>query len=117
MTYTQLCAATKKQILALPKSRALWHQKIVCHSVGIIPTGKKHDSGWGSMRLLVVHPHPDTRIRIIDCAADDIQLEPGPMWHIDCLPKSGILHFWCHGLIEIGNRMSSVHLRVVEAKP
>jgi hypothetical protein len=73
----------------------------------IIPTAKKHDSGYPIMRFCLCNGE-DEPIGLIEVGSDVINLqntnygrsEQFPKngihtWNIDCLPTSGYLRVWC----------------------
>lgn len=112
---------TRKELLATPmKSDPHAHTK--CDSFVIIPTGKKHESGYGEIAIIACDDKGLPICKTIDYA-DDINLivydryekygNPKSMVpqeeilhtiRIDCLPKSKALHIWGHGSFDLKSR-------------
>ena len=91
--------ARKKELLALGYFAPT--KPVV--SIVIVPTGKKHDSGWGCMKFIllddsnkicgVVGGGSDV-IHLTERFDKTIKVYP---WKVDCLPVSGCVSFWCGG--------------------
>ena len=101
---------TRKELLDIPFRE--WND--VLHNVSdvwIIPTGKKHDSGWGNMRFVATF-YRKTRLDPIERIAfgmncDSISLY-GDRVGIDCDAKSRLVHVFCHKPFSISEDFSSI---------
>ena len=108
MTKKPINEMTRKEILAV-KPREDYRTPVKCDGFILIPTRMKHASGYNKMKIVAVDKK---MFPICNCATscDVINLlnfdtycnaygSPIPesaiakRWHIDCLPKSGLLYF------------------------
>lgn len=119
---------TRKEILAV-KPRDDWMKPVMCRGFILIPTRRKHDSGYKQMEIVAVD---SSNYPICKCSAsyDVINLikydrynkivktpipenEATYRWHIDCLPKCGLLYFstWDEHQTEICADSSSIDIK------
>ena len=122
---------TKKEFESLP-FREAWDKPIICNSLVILPTRRKHESGWRNMDFVAIK-NGKPICRVSGCSdvlhfdgLGGYGLEKGysttfvPFdinpkgWTMDCLAKSGLLHIWCNGEILIGNAMSSLEIYAIK---
>jgi len=114
---------SRAEFLALPHRE--WNEEIVCDAVVIIPTGRKHDSGYGAMdyaaviegepKLLLAGGSDVVHIEGIGGYGDNWlekygglpQSVPPTGWNIDCLRKSRLLRLFARGRIKCGPALSS----------
>lgn len=100
---------TRKELLAAPKRDP--NKKIVATGVYVIPTNKKHDSGYRCMSF--VAETEDGLIQFGGCC-DDVSFE-GEHFSMDCDFKTKLLHVWNRNKFEvIGVDFSSI--RFIELK-
>lgn len=79
---------TKEQLLQVPKRE--WNKTIVASSVYVIPSRRKHDSGWTCMDFVA-----DTEEGLVRFggSCDDVSLK-GEHFRMDCLYPSRIIRIW-----------------------
>ena len=102
---------TRKDFEQLPY-RKEWNIDVKCDVIVILPTRKKHDSGWRLMDFVAVRD--GEAICRLSGSSDVLNLDgiggfghnwydkynavpsmiPPSGWSIDCLPKSGLLRVW-----------------------
>lgn len=125
---------TRKEFEALP--RADWHNSEVgeVDSLVILPTRRKHDSGYRCMEFVTIQKSKPTYI--VSGCSDVIHLAgigghnvghhnfddkllmkrvrthtcPRVCWSIDCLPVSGLLRLFCDKHLYIGQSLSSFEI-------
>lgn len=112
----------RKDFLSLPVKDTFQEDIGEYKSLVIIPTGKKHDSGWQIMHFVPVAEN-DEPICLICGFSDVIEIDgiggygewrpphmpdrpPLNSWRIDCLP-CGYLRLWCRGMMANGHAVSS----------
>lgn len=130
---------TRKEFEALP--RADWKNEIgEVDSLIILPTRRKHDSGYRCMEFVTIQNGKPTYI--VSGCSDVIHLAgmsgcncdyrntnideysnrvinnavPRICWRIDSLPVSGLLRLFCDGRIYIGQSLSSFEIFAKEEK-
>ena len=109
---------TRAELLALPDRE--WGRPTPTYdSILVLPTKRKHDSGWGMMTIIgVTNTQP---IEIVTTGADDIewltpdcQRLPSSTYlfagmRTDCAWRSGAINFWLHNhVFEVSHPVSSV---------
>ena len=101
----------RKDFLSLPKRE--WGKVTQYTSVLIVPTGKKHDSGW---HLMAIIGCKDQRPIEIAAYCDDVNwLVQSNRMRTDMTYKSRVCHMWGNRLIfEVGLSLSSVDVIVKE---
>lgn len=106
----------RKELLALPP-RKRWDEKTVYQSVYLVPSGKKHDSGYMCVAIVGVREHKPIEIAAYP---DDIGWSfPLGYKHeslrMDCEWPSGIIHAWSYKYnFEVGYSLSSTVISLVE---
>ena len=94
---------TKKSLLNIPKRK--WNEPLKdIHSVYVIPSGRKHDSGYNCMDFIA--EGPDGLIRF-GGGCDDVSFE-GSFFRMDCMYPSGIVHIWNRKGFSISPDVSSI---------
>jgi len=116
---------SRKEFDALPYRKS-WDKAVKCRSLVILPTRRKHDSGYRAMDFVAAKQDGQPICRVSGCSdvlnIDGIggygkwdalteqlprHIEPKG-WSIDCLPKSGLLRIFCDGEMEVGSALSSL---------
>lgn len=115
---------TRKEFDKLPY-RGAWDKQVICTSIVLLPTRRKHDSGYRVMDFVAVRKGRPV-CRLSECSdvvhlggiggsgslAYNSSISPIP-WSIDCLPKSGLFHMWANGYeLVCGSALSSFCLYV-----
>lgn len=112
----------RKDFLTLPVKDTFQEDIGDYESLVIIPTGKKHDSGFQIMRFVPVNAAMEPICQICGCS-DVIEIDgigglgqwrpphmpdrpPLSVWRIDCIP-CGYLRLWCRGAMTNGHAVSS----------
>lgn len=75
--------------------------------VYIIPSGRKHDSGYACMDFVAEFKGNDKLVRF-GGGCDDVSLN-GTHFRIDCLHPSRIIHIWNRKGFSISNDVSSIN--------
>ena len=118
---------TRKELEALPHRK--WNEDIgLIDSLIILPTRRKHDSGWRCMDFVAVRNHEP--VCLLSGCSDVINIEgigglgnnwrqkyggvpsvvPPREWSIDCLYKSGLLRLFTNGKIKVGIALSTFEI-------
>lgn len=103
---------TRAEFDALPY-RQNWAEQVECTSIVILPTRKRHDSGYRAMDFVAVDARNKPICRLaggsdVLCIGgiggynrEGIDTLPSMIkrvaWSIDCLPTSGLLHLYVLG--------------------
>ena len=99
----------REELLSVPKRK--WDETIRSVStVYIIPSKRKHESGYACMDLVAVtdRDHGNRAVRF-GGGCDDISLR-GNHFRIDCEHPSRIIRIWnSHGTFLITDDLSSIH--------
>lgn len=124
---------TRKALLALPHRK--WDAVSVYDSLYIVPTRKKHDSGYMMIAVIGANTDADKKHLVGEIAAwcDDInwcfpvahpydQIRPGvhtSVLRTDMLFPSGIVHMWASGehyfkgRFKVGRSLSSTEIELL----
>lgn len=123
---------TRKEFEALPRPKSFTNEEIgEVDSLVILPTKRKHDSGYRCMEFATIQKGVPTYI-VSGCSDvihlggisgvntsmvhhnKDLHLErvtnntsPRISWSIDCLPVSGLLRLFCDRKMYVGASISS----------
>ncbi len=104
---------TKRDVLLSAPERN-WQQKSTYRELFIVPSRKKHDSGWSVIVLVGVKEDGTfEQAAWCDDICWDVYGRAGYMMRTDCTHPSGILHFW-GALYEVGCSLSSTDVKVTE---
>ena len=96
---------TKKELLAIPKRK--WYETLNGVSgVYVIPSNRKHDSGYACMDFVAEFPDDRPMVRF-GGGCDDVSFV-GKDFRMDCLYPHGIIHIWRHGTFSITHDLSSI---------
>lgn len=105
---------SKQQLKNLPKRD--WDAESIYDSILIIPSGKKHDSGWALMYIIgVISGEPFE----IAAACDDINWQLPAEQQVsglrtDMIYPSGVIHFWSnHYRFKVGHSLSSTDIHLI----
>lgn len=114
---------SKKDFLDVPKRESFDAKVELFNSLVVIPTRRKHDSGFMCMDFVAVNGKDEPICRLSGCS-DVIHLDgiggygkyvagvksrPIEAWSIDCIP-CGYLRIFCNGWIEAGSATSSFEI-------
>ena len=103
----------RKDLLSLPVRE--WNKTSQYDGVCIVPTGKKHDSGWALMAIVGMNNHEPVEIAAY---CDDL------IWHgeemffahgmrTDMYYPSGIARMWGDAVVfEVGEALSSTSIKI-----
>jgi len=104
---------TREEFKAIPKRD--WKEDITdVYGVYILPSGRKHESGWAIMDFVAVKKDGN-KIGFGDCC-DDIVLE-GSHFRIDCDHPSRLLHIWNRYGFTVKSGLSSISLVENDRRP
>ena len=122
-----IMTASKKDFQSLPYRE--WNEDVgEFDSLVILPTKRKHDSGYRVMDCIAVR-EGKAFCKLTGCS-DAIHIDgiggygkdwvykykgcpkmvPSADWNIDCLPKSGLLNLWCRKKLTAGDALSSFEI-------
>lgn len=100
-----------KELLKLPRRK--WDEETIYHSVAVINTRRKHDSGWAWMAIIGLNEEG----KPIEIAAycDDICWDfNGLSFKNDMFCPSGIIHFWSNkAKFKVGASLSSTDITLI----
>jgi hypothetical protein len=110
---------SRKELLSLPIRK--WdHARLNMNfdSILMLPTDKKHDSGWRCMAVIGINKD---QLTLLSTCSDDINWHiPAPSYlgeislRCDCCFKNRAMHYWLNGCVfEVGMPNSSIDIRVV----
>ena len=93
---------TRKHLLQVPKRK--WDEPIKTTSVYVIPSGRKHDSGFACMDFVA-----DTTNGLVGFggSCDDVAFE-GKNFRMDCIYPERIIHIWNPKAFVISTGISSI---------
>lgn len=97
---------TKKELLAVPKRE--W--KEILHDVKcvyVIPSGRKHDSGYACMDFVASFQNPEKPLVRFGGGCDDVSFE-GSHFKMDCLHPQRIIRIWNRVPFAISDDLSSI---------
>lgn len=99
---------TRKELLALPKRE--WDETLrgVC-GVYVIPSGRKHDSGYVCMDFVAEFSDDRPMVRF-GGGCDDVSFV-GSGFRMDCIYPHRIIHIWRWGTFSITHDSSSIDFR------
>lgn len=100
----------RKELLALPIRK--WDSPSEYDSLLLVPTGKKHDSGWALISIVGVRKGEPVE-QAAHC--DDIGWQvvaPTDYEHLrmDCLYPAGVMHAWGRGKFVVGASLGSTRV-------
>ena len=108
---------TLKELRSLPFRN--WNETKLYKSIIVIPSGKKHESGWALMYIIGVN---EEQIPFeIAAYCDDICWKmPTPIeyeFRNDMFYPSGAMHFWSRKYyFEVGSSLSSTGISLIQKK-
>lgn len=98
----------RKELLSIPKRK--WDKTL--HGVTgvyVIPSGRKHDSGWACMDF-VAEFSDDRRMVRFGGGCDAVSLI-GSNFRMDCEHPSRIIHIWSLKTFSVSHDLSSIDFR------
>lgn len=101
---------TKKELLEIPRRK--WDEELhgVC-GVYVLPSRRKHDSGWACMDFVAVLDDNRPMIRF-GGGCDDVSFY-GYGFAMDCIYPSGIIHIWNrYRTFTVSRDLSSIDFKV-----
>jgi len=102
---------TRKQFESLPNRE--WDEDIgLFNSFVILPTRRKHCSGYGIMDFVACRGMKPV-CRLSGCT-DDLNLIKGNRWNMDMLFKSKLLHIWCRNKMKCDEALSSMDIEQIK---
>lgn len=93
----------RKELLAVPKRK--WDEALVATSVYVIPSGRKHESGYAQMDFVAVTE--DGEKVGFGGVCDDVAFE-GNHFKMDCLHPSRIIRIWNREPFIVSKGISSI---------
>lgn len=97
---------TRKELLAVPKRQ--WHHILLDVSgVYVIPSGRKHDSGYACMDFVAEFKDKEKPLVRFGGGCDDVSFE-GTHFRMDCLHPSRIIRIWNKKGFIISSDVSSI---------
>ena len=96
---------SRKELLSVPAKD--WKEEIRgVDCVWVIPSGRKHESGWAKMDFVATFNEREERIRF-GGNCDDISFE-GSHFRMDCDWPSRIIHIWNPRKFTVTSGISSI---------
>lgn len=111
---------TRKELLALPKRD--WDTETIYDSIAVVPTGKKHDSGYAQIAIVGFDVDSKKPVEVAAycddigyCFPEGVSVQPYNLavLRTDMFYPSGIAHVWSWDYVfKVGESLSStdVHL-------
>ena len=100
---------TRKELLSVPARE--WNEELHgVNSVWLIPSGRKHESGWACMDFVASWQYPENKLVRFGGACDSLELA-GDHFVIDCDWPSRIIHIWSQYPFTVEGGISSITLR------
>lgn len=98
----------RKKLLSIPKRK--WDEILNGVSgVYVIPSRRKHDSGWACMDFVAEFSDDKPMVRF-GGGCDDVRFV-GENFRMDCTYPHGIIHIWRWGRFSITHDVSSIDFR------
>lgn len=105
---------TRKELLSIPKRK--WNETLAdVVGVYVIPSGKKHDSGFACMDFVAEFEDIAKPLVRFGGGCDDIGLE-GTYFRVDCVYPSRILHIWNTKGFSVSSDLSTIYFRENDIK-
>ena len=99
----------RKELLSVPKRK--WSEILEnVTGVYIIPSGRKHDSGYACMDFVAEFKASKNKLVGFGGMCDDIKLE-GTNFSMDCIHPSRILHIWNSNAFSVSFDASTIWFR------
>lgn len=110
-------AIKRKELLALPERG--WREESIYDSLYLVPSGRKHDSGYMCVAIVGVRDYKPVEIAAYP---DDIEwIVPATDrmdFRMDCEYPSGILHPWSYNhKFKVGSALSSTTVTLIKKPP
>ncbi len=116
---------TRKELLALPER--VWDKETTYDSIAMVPSGKKHDSGYALIAIVGFDTDSKDPVEIAAycddlcyCFPYGIPIQPYdlPVLQTDMYYPSCITHIWSREhLFKIGGSLSSTHVYLLPKEP
>lgn len=95
----------RKELLQVPRRN--WIDEIIAKGVWVIPSRRKHDSGWACMDFVA---ETDNGLVRFGGGCDDVAFE-GSHFRMDCDYPSAIIHIWNNYPFVISADLSSISFK------
>jgi hypothetical protein len=109
---------SRKKLLALPQR--CWDTEATYNSIALVPTGKKHGSGYALIAIVGFDEHEKHCEIAAYCddvsysLSEDYVTNPSRLPRTDMLFPSGITHVWArHFRFKVGSSLSSTEIYLV----
>ena len=99
----------RKELLAVPKRK--WDEELVAKYVYVIPSGRKHESGYATMDFVAITEDGE-KVGFGGCC-DDVTLK-GNGFRMDCLYPSRIIRIWNREPFIVSVGISSINFIELE---
>lgn len=93
----------RKELLAIPKRK--WDEELVATSVKVIPSGRKHESGWACMDFVATTTDGE-QIRF-GGGCDVVEFK-GEHFRMDCTYPNRIINIWNRNPFSITHDLSTI---------
>lgn len=103
---------SRTELLALPVRQ--WDIESEYDGLVVFSTRRKHESGWAKMAIIGVRN--GVPVEIVSTCSDDLVwlLLNQSVLRMDCVFKSGVMHFWATGMKFLARRaLSSIDIDLV----
>ncbi len=112
---------TRKELLALPERD--WDKETIYDSIAVVPSGKKHDSGYAEIVIVGFDIDSKKPVEIASycddinyCFPEGVHVEPHDktVLRTDMFYPSGITHVWSRDYdFRVGSSLSSTAIYIV----
>jgi len=112
---------TRKELLALPKRD--WDKETIYDSIAVVPSGKKHESGYGLIAIVGFDTDSKKPVEIAAycddmgyCFPEGVPVQPYDLavLRTDMFYPSGIAHVWSWDYVfKVGASLSSTDVHLV----
>ena len=99
----------RKELLSIPKRK--WDETLTdVLGVYVIPSGRKHDSGYACMDFVAEFADTTKPLVRFGGGCDDVCLD-GAHFRVDCVHPSRILRIWNRRKFSVSSDVSSIYFR------
>lgn len=105
--------ATRTRLMKVSQVKP-WQAKVSYSEIFVVPTPKKHDSGWTLMLIVGVLPNGTyEKAAWCDDICWNVRTSRDHSMRCDCTYPGGILHFW-GATFTVGHSLSSTDVTVTD---